>query len=117
MISPRLTIRRMMAVVAFLAILFWVGLVVSRWTEYRCRTMQLTEQRLVLTVESFYFDKRLQAIPPKNIAARKQFESSIAEHRQATIKTEILLARYRKAMRRPWLRVEPDSTVEEKYYP
>jgi hypothetical protein len=114
---PRLTIRRLMVTVALLAILLWVGLIVSRWSEYRRRTIQLREQRLVLTVESFIFDKRLQAIPPENIAARKQVESSIAEHRQAVIKTEILFDRYQKAMRRPWLRVEPDSTVEEKYYP
>jgi hypothetical protein len=113
----RLTIRRLMILVAILAILLWVGVIVSKWNGYRRRTMQLTEQRLVLTIERLRSITRLGTIPPENMLARKQLDSEIAENRQAMIKTEILLDRYQKAMKRPWLRVEPDSSVEEKYYP
>jgi hypothetical protein len=114
---PKLTIRRMMLTVAVLAILFWVGLIVSRWAIYRNRFMVLRELSLVLRAESLSLETRLQAIPPANIAAKKQLESSIEDRRQATIKTEVLLDRYKKAMKRPWLSVEPDSSVEERYYP
>jgi type II secretory pathway pseudopilin PulG len=114
---PRPTIRRLMVAVAFLAILLWVVLTVSRWTEYRHRAMRLREQILVLEIERLMFDERLLTISLENIPARKQHESAIADNRQARIKAEILFDRYRKAMQHPWFRVEPDSTVEEKYYP
>jgi hypothetical protein len=50
-------------------------------------------------------------------AYRKQLESTIEDRRRAMIRTEILFHRYQKAMTRPWVSVEPDSSVKEKYYP
>jgi hypothetical protein len=114
---PRLTIRRLMITVAFLAILFWIGLIVSRWNVYRHRVMQYNEQTVMLIIDRAAIEQQLVVIPPENAPARKQLESAKAYNRQMLIKASILLDRYQKAVKRPWLRVEPDSTVEGTYYP
>lgn len=73
--------------------------------------------RLTIRIERAGLEQLLESSPPENVPARKQVESSRADNRQKLIKASILLDRYQKAMKRPWLRVEPDSSVEEMNFP
>jgi hypothetical protein len=73
-----LTIRRLMIAVAFLAILYWVGLIVCRWTEYHNRVVQYNEQTVMLIIDRAAIEQQLDVVPPGNAPARIQLESAKA---------------------------------------
>jgi hypothetical protein len=104
----RFTVRRMMVAVAVVAVLSWLGSVGVRRAE--CRRLVRTHEELcrALSAEIGVFRGQLRIGRSDDVLARVQLESAIMERRPALNKEIALTERYRRAMRRPWLPVEPD---------
>jgi hypothetical protein len=113
----RFTVRRLMIVVAVLAIVLWLGTIVTRWVHYRNQSMIYSELVRAFEMERLVIQERLKAIPPDNPATRERLESVIADKRQEIIKSSILADRYRRAMQRPWYRVDPDAIEPKGPFP
>jgi hypothetical protein len=91
----RFTVRRMMSLVAFVALLVWLASVATRWIDCRSRALHQEELARVLSIEKLAI--RNQGASEGEV---KSVEVAIAEAVEQA-------RRYRRGMQRPWLPVEP----------
>ncbi len=114
---PRFTVLRLMVAVAVLAIILWLGTIGTRWVYYRNQSMIHRELVRAIEMERLVIQERLKAIPTDNRAARERLESVIETKRQEMIRSSILTDRYRRAMERPWYRVDPNAIEPKGPFP
>jgi hypothetical protein len=112
---PRMTTRRLMALVAVVAILLAGGIVGRRWWDFSTRARYHAVQAWANSVESAnQYELAYDDIRSGNgEASARTFAEQGSNLHKASFYHDALRRKYESAMRRPWLPVPPDPPSPE----